>query len=302
MTHIKSRTLQNMALLFTLYTGITASQGLFAADFEMPDKLKVCADPYMLPFSNNEEQGYENKIAKLFAKEMGLELEYTWFPQRMGFVRNTLKKEVSSSSGKYACDLIMDVPSDFELAATTKPYYTTSYVLVFARGHGLDGLTDANNLGDYARKNKPDLKFGLADRGPQQIWVVYQDLIGNIVPFQGMPGDVKVHPGKKMIDSIVSGDIDAAIVWGPTAGYYAKQYSDEADLVLLHLPDQDRRNRELKFTYSMSMAVRYGENEWKQKINQLIDENRDEIHKILTEYGVPLVEKSTTEETTTDSE
>lgn len=305
MIYTKSRILLNMALLLTLQTGIAASPALFAADFEMPNKLRVCADPYMLPFSNNEEQGYENKIASLFAEKLGLELEYTWFPQRMGFVRNTLKKEVDSSSGKYACDLIMDVPSDFELAATTKPYYTTSYVLVFARGRGLDELKDAQNLGEFVKENKPDLKFGASDKGPQQLWAFYQDLLGNIVPYQGQTGDLKVHPGKLMIDEIVKGNIDAAVVWGPTAGYYAKQYKENEgiDLAMLHLPDQDRRNRELKFTYSMSMAVRYGENEWKEKINQLIDENRDEIHKILKDYGVPLVEKTTSpEQTAADSD
>lgn len=290
MTNILSSTPLRVTIFFSFLCLVTYQSPLPAADLEMPDKLKVCADPYMLPFSNNEEQGYENKIAELLASKMGLELEYTWFPQRMGFVRNTLKKEIGTSGGKYACDLILNVPSDFELAATTKPYYTTSYVLVVASGRGLDDLDDAQNLGEYVREHKPDFRFGLTDRGPQQIWVVYQNLIGKIVPYQGHPGDVKVHPGKKMIDEIVAGNIDAAIVWGPTAGYYAKQYKDKADLKLLPLPDQDRRNRELKFAYSMSMAVRYGENEWKQKINDLIDENREEIHKILEDYGVPLVE------------
>lgn len=269
---------------------VTAYQTVAVADSGIPDKLKVCADPYMLPFSNNEEQGYENKIAELFAEKLGLELEYTWFPQRIGFVRNTLKKEVGSSGGKYACDLIMNVPSGFELAATTKPYYTTAYVLVFAKGRGLDDLKDAQNLGEYVKEQKPDLKFGLADKGPQQIWAVYQNLLGNMVPYQGQVGDVKVHPGKLMMDEIIAGNIDASVVWGPTAGYYARQYKDKAEFVLLPLPDQDRRNRELKFTYSMSMAVRYGENEWKEKINQLIDENKDEIHSILRDYGVPLLE------------
>jgi len=251
--------------------------------------LKVCADPYMLPFSNNEEQGYENKIAELLAKKMNVQLEYTWFPQRLGFVRNTLKKEVGSSSGKYACDLIINVPDRFELAATTDPYYATTYVLVYAKGRGLDEVTDPQMLGKFVEEKKPDLKFGLGDVGPAQLWVFYQGLMGNMVPYQGQPGDPKLNPGKRMIDEVVNGNIDVTIVWGPTAGYFARQYKDKVELVLLPLSD-DPINPELKFTYNLSMAVRYGEKEWKDKINRLIKENQKEIEQILMDYGVPLQE------------
>ncbi len=254
-------------------------------------KLKVCADPFMLPFSNNEEQGYENKIAELFAEKMGVELEYVWFPQRIGFIRNTLKKEEPAGSGKYACDLVITVPSSFELAATTKPYYTTSYVLVYKKGRGLDGLTDPQKFSEYTNEHKPHIKFGVTDRGPAQLWAFYQGMMSSdhMIPYQGQPGDAKTHPGKRMMDDIVSEKIDAAVIWGPTAGYYAKQYKGDSEFVLLPLPD-DKRNREMKYTYSMSMAVRYGEKEWKEKINQLIDENRKEIRQILEDFGVPLTD------------
>ena len=255
-------------------------------DSSEPGILKVCADPYMLPFSNQEEQGYENKIAELFAKKMGVELEYTWFPQRIGFIRNTLTSE---EGGEFKCDLVMSVPDKFELAATTDPYYTTTYVLVYAKGRGLDEVTDPLKLGKFVEEKKPDLKFGLADVGPAQLWVFYQGLMGNMVPYQGQPGDPKLNPGKRMIDEVVNGNVDVTIVWGPTAGYFAKQYKDKVELVLLPLSD-DPINPELKLTYNMSMAVRYGEKEWKDKINRLIKENKKEIDQILTDYGVPLKE------------
>lgn len=250
--------------------------------------LKVCADPYMLPFSNQEQQGYENRIADLFAKKLGAKLEYTWFPQRLGFIRNTLRKEVGTS-GEYACDLVITAPEKFDLAATTEPYYATSYMLVYVKGRGLDEVTDPQALGKFVEEKKPDLKFGLADQGPAQLWVFYQGLMGNMVPFQGQPGDPKVSPGKLMLDELVAGNIDATIIWGPTAGYYAKEYQGKEKLVLLPLQD-DPRNPEMKFVYKMAMAVRFGEKEWKDKVNQLINDNRKEIKKILTDYNVPLIE------------
>jgi len=249
--------------------------------------LKVCADPYMLPFSNQEEQGYENRIADLFAKKLGAKLEYTWFPQRLGFIRNTLRKE-TGTSGEYACDLVITAPEKFDLAATTEPYYTTSYMLVYVKGRGLDEVTDPQTLGKFMEEKKPDLKFGLSDQGPAQLWAFYQGLMGNVVPFQGQPGDPTVNPGQQMIDQLIAGKIDATIIWGPTAGYYAKQYKDKAELVLLPMKD-DPKNPEMKFIYKMAMAVRFGEKEWKEEINKLIKDNKKEIHKILTDFSVPLV-------------
>ena len=251
------------------------------------NKLKVCADPYMLPFSNKDSEGFENKIAELFAEKMGMELEYMWFPQRIGFIRNTLRAESEEGLG-YKCDLVINVPSNFELAATTKPYYSSVYMLVYAKGRGLDEVTSPELLKEVV-KNGAKVRFGVTDRGPGQMWVFRNDLLGSMVPYQGQPGDPKVHPGHTLIKDIVDNKIDAAVIWGPTAGYYAKKYRDKAELVLLPLKD-DEEYAEARYTYSMAMAVRYGEKEWKDKVNQLIDENRDEILKILNDYGIPLVE------------
>jgi len=252
-----------------------------------PGVLKVCADPYMLPFSNQEEQGFENKIAELFAKKLGVELEYAWFPQRIGFIRNTLRKE---ENGKFKCDLVMSVPERFELAATTNPYYTTSYVLVYRKSLGLENVTSAEMFPDAIKEKKPDFKIGMSDTGAGQTWVFHQDLLGNVTSYQGRPGDPKWHPGQKMIEEIIAGKIDATVVWGPTAGYFAKKYKDKMELVVLPLgEDKEGKNPELRFSFSMAMAVRYADKAWKEKVNQLIKENQEEIDQILLEYGVPLI-------------
>lgn len=275
----------NLLLLSILF----CSHCVFAEE-AMPDPeyLKVCADPYMLPMSNQKGEGYENKIAELIADKLGLKLKYEFFPQRMGFIRNTLRAESEEGPG-YKCDLVINVPSNFELAATTEPYYTTTYVLVYAKGRKLDAVTEAEMLSKIVEDNKIDVNIGVADRGPGQLWVFYQNLMGHMTPYQGQPGDPKVDPGHILIKDIVDGKIDAAVVWGPTAGFYAKKYADKAELVLLPVKDDVKKNREMRFAFSNSMAVRFGEKEWKQKINNIIKENKAEIEKILTDYGVPLV-------------
>ena len=277
-----------IAFLFIgMMSFLTTTIAARGEDSSEPGILKVCADPYMLPFSNQEEQGFENKIAELFAQKMGVELEYTWFPQRIGFIRNTLTSE---EGGEFKCDLVMSVPDKFELAATTDPYYTTTYMLIFAKGRGLDEVTSAENFTEIVKKNKPDLKFGLADTGPAQNWVFNEGLLGNMVPYQGQPGDPKWHPGQKMIEELVAGNIDATIAWGPTAGYYAKKYKDQVELVLLPLnEDKEGKNPNLRFKFSIAMGVRHADKEWKAKVNQLIKENKEEIDQILIEYGVILI-------------
>lgn len=277
------KTLIAIVLTSVLIQPVFANEGYPDSEY-----LKVCADPYMLPMSNKKEEGYENKIAQLLATKLGLKLKYEFFPQRMGFIRNTLRAESEVAEG-YKCDLVINVPSNFELAATTEPYYTTSYVLVYAKGKKLDDVTEAEMLGKIVEDKQIDVKVGVADRGPGQLWVFYQNLMGRMVPYQGHPGDAKVAPGHTLIKDIVEGKIDTAVVWGPTAGFYARKYKDKAELVLLPIKDNTEKNAQMKYTYSNSMAVRYGEKAWKEKINNLVIENKEEIEKILTDYGVPLV-------------
>ncbi len=273
----------------TILLSVLLFQTAFATE-GLPDEayLKVCADPYMLPFSNQKGEGYENKISELFAKKLGLKLKYQFFPQRIGFIRNTLKAESEEGLG-YKCDLVMSVPSNFELAATTEPYFASSYALVYAKGRKLDSITEPTMLDKFVNEQGHDeIKIGLPDRGPQQLWVFYNNLMANIEVYQGQPGNPKVNPGQTLIEDIIAGKIDAAIVWGPTAGYFAKQSQDKVKLAILPLKD-DPKKQNMRFTYSFSMAVRHSDKAWKDKINNLIKENQAEIKKILTDYNIPLI-------------
>jgi len=238
-----------------------------------------------LPMSNQNGEGYENKIAELFAKKLNLELKYEFFPQRIGFIRNTLRAE--SNNNNYKCDIVMNVPSSFELAATTEPYYTTSYALIYAKGRNLDSVTDPSMLLDAVKTSKEKVKIGLSDVGAAQLWVFYNGLMSYITPYQGQPGNPKANPAKILIDDIVAGKIDATVVMGQSAGYWARQYKDKAELVVLPLKDDPEKK--IRLTYSFSMAVRFGEKAWKETINKLIKENQTEIERILMDYNIPLV-------------
>ena len=269
------------ALLISVLSLPTA----WAKDSGDKDVLRVCADPYMLPYSNKKGQGYENKIAELLARKMNAKLEYKFFPQRMGFIRNTLRKQ--KSNGTYECDLVISVPENFELAATTKPYYTSTYILAYRKWKGMGDVSSPVEFAQAAKK-KDDFKMGLTDRGPAQLWVFRHDLMGNIVPYQGQPGDPKHDPGQMMMEDLAAGKIDAAIVWGPTAGYYAKKLKDKADISMIRMRNS-KKYPDMHFEYSIAMAVRYGDKDWKNQVQKLIQENKGQIDNILKEYGVPLL-------------
>lgn len=279
-----------MKKLIAILLVVFLSNSAYSKDTGLPDPeyLKVCADPHLMPMSNIKEEGYENKIAELLAGKLGLKTKYEFFPQRMGFIRNTLRAESEVGPG-YKCDLVISAPSNFELAATTEPYFTSTYALVYAKGRKLDSITEPSMLSKFVNEEGNEIKIGLPDRGPQQLWIFYNNLIGTMVRYQGQSGDIKVNPGQQMVEDVASGKIDATIIWGPTAGYFSKEFEKEGiELVLLPLED-DPEKPQMRFNYSFSMAVRYGEKEWKETINNLIEENKTEIEKILTDYGVPLV-------------
>ena len=258
-----------------------------AVNVEEMTVLKVCADPYMLPFSNLKEQGFENRIAELFAEKLGVELQYEFFPQRIGFIRNTLRAESESGTG-YKCDLVMSAPVNFERAAATNPYYTSSYALVMAKGRGMDDVTSPEMLVDRVKNGGLKIRFGVTDRGQDQFWVFRHGLMGSIVPYQGQPGDPEEYPGKTLTEDLIAGKIDAAIIWGPIIGYFSRTMEGGEDLIMLPLGD-DPTTPYLKFSFTVAMAVRHGEQEWRDKVNQLIAENQSEINAIMEGFGVPLL-------------
>lgn len=244
--------------------------------------LKVCADGNNMPFSNEDKEGFENKIAELFGEALGLPVKYTFFPQRIGFIRNTLRNEIKP--GVYKCDLVIGVPENFELAATTRPYYRSHYVLAYVKGRGFDEIKKAEDIDKLSEEQKDKIHFGLFDRGPAQLWAFEHDLMGQSTPYQAMPGSTKVGPGDIMQD-LIDDKINMTIIWGPFAGWWA-QKTDDAEIATIPLMN-DPDNPRMRFEFNISMAVRYGENEWKQQVNDLIEEHQDEINKILEEYNIP---------------
>ncbi len=273
--------------LISILTLCFTSYNIVAGETKYSERpvLKVCADPELMPFSNKNEEGLENKIAELLAKELEAELKYVWFPQRMGFIRNTL---ASLENGEYKCDLVLSVPEHFELAATTKPYYASTYSLVYVKGRGLDSVTEPDML-ETLNNERKDIRFGLFDRGPAQLWVFQRNLMDNMVPYQFQIGDARKNPTEIILNDLYDGKFDATIVWGPTAAYYGKQNNDRGELVILPLVD-DPILPEMKFVFNMSMAVRRGDSEWKDQLNELIDKYQEDINDIIRGYGIHIVE------------
>ena len=244
--------------------------------------LKVCADPYNLPMSHKERLGYENKIAELFGRKLGLPVAYEWFPQRIGFIRNTLNNN-ETPDGSYKCDLVTGVIENFELAAPTRPYMHSSWAMVYVKGRGLDFIRSQEDLYDLAVDQKRKLRLGIWDRGPTTDWVFHIGLMEYATPYQSMAGDAKETPGKIIERELIQDKINIAFVWGPFAGYYAQQIDDH-ELIVIPMKNEPG----LRFNFQISMAVRFGEDEWLEQVNSLIKNNQTEITRILRDYGVPL--------------
>ena len=276
------RSLTARALVALALLG-AAGAPVVAQDAPPRQSFRVCQDPNNLPFSNLKGEGYENKIAELFAKDLGLPVEYYSFPQRLGFIRNTLRYKVPGED--FRCDIVMGVPAGFDQVSATKPYYRSTYALVFAQGKGLDGVKSVEEFLKLDRSTLEKLRIGVYDRSPANDWLNKYKLVEQGVPYQILNADPNQYPGQIIEKDLAAGKLDAAIVWGPIAGYFAKQVQ-QAKLTMLPM----RSEPGVKFDYSMAMGVRYGEREWKQQIETLIEKRRPEILAILRDYGVPLLE------------
>lgn len=244
---------------------------------------RVCLDPSNMPFANSKGEGYENKIADLFAKSLGLPVENYTYPQRMNFVRNTLRFKVPGSD--YPCDILISVPAGFDQVSVTKPYYRSAYALVFPLGKGLDNVQTEQDFLALPPDKLHSLKIGIYDREPSSLWLAHHHLIDQGVPYQTLNADPDWYPGQIIDKDLAQGKIDVAIVWGPIAGYFVNKVKPvPLKLVLL------KSEKNLPLDYQMAMGVRYGEKEWKEQIEKLIEDNKPQITAILKDYGVPLVD------------
>jgi mxaJ protein len=245
---------------------------------------RPCIDPANLPFANTSGEGFENRIAELFAKQLGLPVKSYALPQRMNFIRNTLRYRLPGED--FRCDIVMSVPVGFDQALATSPYYRSTYALVYPKGKGLDGVRSGADLIALPAERRSKLTIGIHDRSPASIWLVKHGMEAQAKPYLMLSPDPDAYPGQLIDTELAQGKIDAAIVWGPIAGYYAKRVRN-VELVVVPL----RSEPGVKFDYAIAMGVRYGEREWKETIDKLIAENKAAITDILREYSVPLLDE-----------
>src|SRR5215831_2152074 len=244
------------------------------APFELvdPKVFRVCADPHNLPYSDTNGAGFENKIAELFAQELGKSISFTWFPNAPGFVSRTL--------AIYKCDIIMGVPQGDDIVQVTNPYYHTVYALVFRPGRGLDGV---DTLTDPRLKDK---RIGVVAGTPPATNLVLNGLIEKAKSYP-LVVDTRFDSSPiAMINDILDGTIDAGVLWGPLVGYHAKQSKEPLTIVPLLKETNGSR-----MTYRIGMGVRYSDQNWKRQLNQLIQAKRSAITDILLSYGVPLIDE-----------
>ena len=245
---------------------------------------RVCADPNNLPFSNSKREGFENKIADLFAKELGLPVEYTWYPQRFGFLRNTLRARLQG--GGFKCDIVMGVPFNYEQTATTRPYYRSAWMMMYVKGKEIDNVKAPQDI--LKLPNLRSIKFGVFGGSPAADWVLKYNLMEQMVPYRLQTGAIEDYTGQVIIEDLLPGKIDVLFIWGPIAGYFAKQHPE---LALISMQSENEKAKDVVFDFAISMGMRQPDKELKDQINKLIERNQDKINAILTEYGVPIAKE-----------
>jgi mxaJ protein len=231
------------------------------------EEFRVCTDPDNMPFSNNKQEGFEDKIAAVLAEDLKLPLSFMYAFNRFGFLRNTIKAN--------RCDIIMGVPPDYDPLLTSKPYYRTGHVFVWRQESGYD-------ITGY---DSPDLKKGLVgvtDKSPITVPLNDNGIIGNAKPYR-IQRDLNKKPSE-MIDDLAQGDIDVAVAWGPIGGYFAKQ--SKVPMVVKLAPEYEKSNARGKSYWNISIGVRHGDKERMKMIQGALDRNQDKIQKILSDYGV----------------
>ncbi|HLZ04735.1 MAG TPA: substrate-binding domain-containing protein [Bradyrhizobium sp.] len=238
-----------------------------------PKVLRVCADPRNLPFSNEKGEGFENKLAELFAKKLNKKLDYMYFPQATGFVRVTL--------GAHRCDVIMGFPQGNDLVQGTNPYYRTAYTLVVKQGSGLEDVTE---LGDPRLKGK---HIGIIAGTPPATYMATDGLMADAKPYPLMIDTRVDSSAGAMISDLNKGDIDAGVLWGPMAGFYARESNPP-----LHVTPLVKEKAGPQLVYRIGMGVRHSDQNWKRMLNRLIQENQADINKILLDFGVPLLDEN----------
>ena len=264
---------------FTALIGIATMAILSACDHARAAttvrQLRVCADPNNLPFSNQQQQGFENRIAELVARDLNAKLSYVWWAQRRGFVRNTLNEN--------QCDLLIGVPSSFERARTTIPYYRSTYVFVTRADRHL-------KIASFDDPQLRRLRIGVqligddATNTPPAHALSKRNIISNVRGYSVYGDYRQPNPPARVIDAVARGDVDVSIAWGPLAGYFAQREPVRLEVTPVS-PQIDLPF--LPFVFDISMGVRRGNDVLRDELNAIIARRRSAIDGILSEYGVP---------------
>lgn len=273
------------------YLLLFAAAGVAAAD-QSETTLRVCADPDNLPLSNERGEGYENKIAEALAGDLGRRVEYTFFPQRMGFVRNTLRRR-DEATQQFKCDVVIGVPKGYELTATTRPYMRSTYALLFADSTNQGVMRTADDLLKLPPEKLSALRIGVFGRSPGADWLLRHELIDQAVVYAPQSGDVHENPAHIIERDMKENKIDAAILWGPMAGYLVQRHtaspqgSSSPWRAVPFLPDP-----QIRFDFEIAMGVRFGEKQWQGVLDDWIGAHQARIDEILSSYRVPLLDAS----------
>ena len=275
---MKTAAWANLLFALALVLGVSHAGSVRAqtSDLVSQNALRVCADPANFPMSAKDETGYENKLADLVAAKLELPVQYTWYPQATGFIRQTLRAK--------RCDIVMGYAQGHELVLNTNHYFTSVYALIVPEGSDLAGV-DA--LADPALKGR---RIGIVAGTPPAAHMARNGLIAKAKPYNLVVDRRHESPAINMLDDLQAGEIDAAILWGPLGGPLVQaQYPglNVIPLVKETLPP--------RLFFRITMGVRQGEKVWQRKLNSLIRRNQDEINALLVEAGVPLVSDLGTE-------
>lgn len=242
--------------------------------------LRVCADPNNLPFSNARGEGFENALARLVGAELGRPVEYLWWAQRRGFVRNTL--------GAGTCDVTMGVPAHMDRLLTTRPYYRSTYVFVSRRDRHLD-------IRDFDDPRLKRLRIGVPLVGDDYVnpppveALLRRGILRNLVGFTVYGDYTKPDPPARILDAVARRTVDLAVVWGPLAGWYARR-----EAVPLDIAPTPPMDAPFPLAFDIAMGVRRGDTTLRARLDSVIVRRRPAIDSILRAYGVPRADRVAT--------
>lgn len=262
-------------ILATAVLALLMSAGTASA----PRELRVCADPNNLPFSNQKQEGFENKLADLIAAELRATVKYTWLRQRRGFIRRGLKAD--------ECDVVTGIPNVSDMVLATRPYYRSTYVFVYRKKDNL-------NLRSFDDPALHGLRIGLHAIGedganpPPAHALGRRGIVKNVVGFKMWDVDSVENPQGRIIDAVARGEIDVAIVWGPLGGYFARRHKGALEVVPVSPASEPNGT---PFVFDIALGVRPDDSALKAELDEILDRRRRDVQRILDQYGVPRVEQ-----------